>query len=67
MELLYKTVTWSWSCSPNNGCLHTGEAENPIALQSMRMAAPSAPVWCEGLWGSWRDSGLWWKAEESGT
>lgn len=41
----YMEVVWY----PNNGCLHAGEAGNPIAVQSVRLGASEAPVWYEGL------------------
>lgn len=45
----------------------TGEAENPIAARSMRLGTSAATVWYEGLQGSRRSTGLWWKAEEAGS
>lgn len=42
MEWMPITIQSGWS---NTGPLHAGEAENPVAAQFVRLAAPAVSFW----------------------
>lgn len=51
-EIILKCVLTP--CPFSDGCPHTGEAENPVASQDIRLAATGVPLLLEGLGDLWK-------------